>query len=281
MCEYCHRYGEGEKWYLRAKNYSEDFLSDLRRRKVIGDFFRAPEVLEKKVNDIEGLYKLPGFLRRPLTRHISNQQKKVHFGQVVPIEDIEGIFDLVRSVVRIACICRQVTVGREQRYCYLLSTGPNGGQVAQILREIDVDYLTRPDTKGLESLSKEETLATFRGYEQEGLCHSVWTFIAPFAYAICNCDRSDCTAIRATVTYETPVMFRSEYVAETNLDSCKRCRECMSVCQFGAIGYSVAKQKAMIDPRRCYGCGICRAVCSNNARVLRDRSTHPIAAKIW
>ncbi len=35
MCEFCVKHGEGEKWYLRAQNYSEDSLSDLRRRKYI------------------------------------------------------------------------------------------------------------------------------------------------------------------------------------------------------------------------------------------------------
>ena len=32
MCEFCLKHGEGEKWYLQAKNYSEDLMSDLRPR---------------------------------------------------------------------------------------------------------------------------------------------------------------------------------------------------------------------------------------------------------
>jgi hypothetical protein len=35
MCEFCHKHGEGQKWYLQAHNYSEDLLSDLRRRKFV------------------------------------------------------------------------------------------------------------------------------------------------------------------------------------------------------------------------------------------------------
>ncbi len=31
MCEFCHKHGEGKKWYLQAANYSEDLLSDVRR----------------------------------------------------------------------------------------------------------------------------------------------------------------------------------------------------------------------------------------------------------
>src|SRR4030042_777363 len=33
MCEFCHQHGEGEKWYLQAKNYSDDLLHDLKRRR--------------------------------------------------------------------------------------------------------------------------------------------------------------------------------------------------------------------------------------------------------
>lgn len=41
-------------------------------------------------------------------------------------------------------------------------------------------------------LTKEEALAAFRHHEQEGLCHTVWTFMTPFIGGLCNCDRQDC-----------------------------------------------------------------------------------------
>ena len=39
MCEFCTKHGEGKKWYLNAKNYSNDLLSDIRRREYVKDFF--------------------------------------------------------------------------------------------------------------------------------------------------------------------------------------------------------------------------------------------------
>ena len=281
MCEFCHKHGEGKKWYLQAKNYSEELLSDLRRRKFIGDFFLHPEDITKEVAKLERLDRAPAFVRSVLTPYMSNRQKKVHFGQVLPIEDVERIFGFVSSIVRMACFCRQITVGTEQRYCYAVSMAPQGGKLEQIIREIDAGYLTGPGTAGLETLSKDEALASLREHEKEGLCHTVWTFIAPFIGGICNCDRSDCLALRSTVTYRMPVMFRAEYVAEVNPELCNGCRQCMRVCQFGAISYSAAQKKVLIDPRRCYGCGICRASCTKDAILLHDRSTIPVAATIW
>ena len=51
--------------------------------------------------------------------------------------------------------------------------------------------------------------------------------------------------------------------------------------QFGAMGYSIAHEKVVIDPRRCYGCGICRASCTENAIELNERSAVPLAEHVW
>ena len=281
MCEFCHKHGEGKKWYLQAKNYSEDLMSDLRRRKFIADFFSKPEDLTESMGKLEKLSRAPAFVKGVLAPYISGRQKKIHFGQVLPMEDIERIFGFVSSVIRTACLCRQENLGTEQRYCYGISMAPQGGEFRKIIEEIDASYLTGPDTAGLETLTKEEALDSFRQHEKEGLCHSVWTFITPFVGGICNCDRSDCYAMRATVTYGIPVMFRAEYVAEVNPELCNGCRQCMRVCQFGAMGYSAANKKVVIDPRRCYGCGVCRASCTKDAITLNDRTSVPIAASIW
>ena len=281
MCDFCHKHGEGKKWYLQAKNYSEDLMSDLRRRRFITEFFSHPEHLTTDVAGLTQLERAPAFVRAVLTPYISNRQKRIHFGQVVPIEDVDRIFGFVTSIVRLACICRQTTVGSEQRYCYGVSMAPQGGRFTEIIREIDADYLTGPNTAGLEMLTKEEAIDSLRKHEKEGLCHTLWTFITPFIGGICNCDRSDCQAMRATVVYGLPVMFRAEYVAQVEPDQCNGCRACMRVCQFGATGYSAANKKVVIDPRRCYGCGICRASCAKNAITLFDLVKVPAAAYRW
>jgi ferredoxin len=282
MCEFCHKHGEGKKWYLQAQNYSEDLLSDLRRRKFIADFFKEPEDLSENVGQLEGLKRLPSFVAGVLTPFMVNRQKKVHYGQVVPIEDVEHIFSFVSSVVRLPCICRQITLGNEQRYCYGVSMAPPGkSQFNQILRSIDANYLTGPQTSGLEDLSKEVALNSIRELEKKGLCHTVWTFVTPFIGGMCNCDRSDCLAMQQTVTLNLPDIFRAEYVASVNPELCNGCRQCMRVCQFGAMGFSAANEKVIIDLRRCYGCGICRASCTKDAIVLNERSAIPLASHLW
>ena len=281
VCEFCVQHGEGKKWYLQAKNYAEDLLSDLRRRHFITDFFGHPEHLGEDSKKADKLERLPAFVQRAIKGQIVRRMKKQHFGQVLPLEDVEEIFGFVNSIVRVPCICRHVTLGREERYCYGVSMGPGGGALADLLSGLGDSFLSGPETSGFEELSREEALQAFAEHEKEGLCHSVWTFVTPFIGGICNCDRSDCMAIKATVINDVKVMFRAEYVAEVDPDLCTGCRSCMRVCQFGALGYSAASKKTFVDQTACYGCGVCRSVCTKDAIRLKPRAEAPAAARLW
>jgi len=281
MCEFCTQHGEGEKWYLQAKNYADDLLADVRRRRFIEGFLGDTNHIARDIQGLQDLEKLPRFIRNIVAKRITRKMKKVHFGQVVPIEEIEKIFGFVNSIVRLPCICRHTLLGQEKRYCYGVSLAPDGGRMAEIVQGLDHSFLSGPNTQGLEKLTKEEALAAFHEHEKEGLCHSVWTFHTPFIGGICNCDRSDCLALRTTVSQAVPVMFRAEYVAAIDPDECVGCRECMAVCQFGAVAYSAANRKSQIDQRWCYGCGVCRAACKKAAIRLEDRRQVPVAANLW
>jgi len=281
MCEFCLKHGEGQKWYLQARNYSEDLLSDIRRRKMIEDFAANSQAVAGAIEKMDKLSKAPKFIQALVRRLIPRRMKKRHYGQVVPIEDVEKIFGFVNSIARVACYCRHFTIGKEKRYCYGISMGPNGGKFGEIMRGVDTSFLFGPDSAGVEMISKEQAIANFREHEKEGLCHTVWTFQTPFIGGICNCDRADCLAMRCTVTHNIPVMFRAEFVARIDNDKCIGCRQCMRLCQFGAISYSASNKKAVIDKSKCYGCGICRSVCNKNAISLEPRESDPVAARLW
>ncbi len=283
MCEFCHKHGEGGKWYLQARNYGEDLLSDVRRQQAIRDLLMTPDRLAEDFRKLDLLDKAPPAVQRVIKRRVTARAKREHFGQVVPMEDLERIFEFVNSIVRVPCLCRRVTLGdRDARYCYGLAIGPDAAaKFGHIFDGIGPGYASGPDTAGLERLDREAALQLLREHEREGLCHTIWTFITPFIGGLCNCDRSDCLAMQTTVVRDLKVMFRAEYVGEVDPDQCTGCRSCMRACQFGAMGYSAAQKKTFIDQRACYGCGVCRAMCTKNAISLRPRQEVPVAARIW
>lgn len=268
MCEFCIQHGEGKKWYLTMENYSIELLDQNDRRKYAAEFLNGFHTrVPSSIHQLDKIRKTPLMkLARPVLTHA---QKQDHFGQVVPIEDVEKIFEIVKGVVRLPCVCRRVTTGNmNARYCYGLTLDKG------LMEALD-------DSFSLELLTTEEALKSIRRLDKEGLVHSVWTFKTPFIGGLCNCDQ-DCLAYRMThVRKDYPVMFRAEWVAEVSAETCNGCRLCMRQCQYGAFRYSSNHKKVIIDPTACYGCGVCRAVCNKNAIKLSPREMIKAAAGVW
>jgi ferredoxin len=250
------------------ENYSKDLLNQNQRRKYAVEFINGfDKRVPKSIKQLDRIRKTPMMkLAKPVLTHM---QKEDHYGQVVPMEDVEKVFDMVQGAVRLPCVCRRVTTGNmNARYCYGLTMDK------ELMNSLD-------DSFSLETLSKEEALDSIRKLDKEGLVHSVWTFKTPFIGGLCNCDQ-DCMAYRIThARKDYPVMFRAEWVAAVSLDSCNGCRLCMRQCQYGAIRYSSNDKKVMIDPTACYGCGVCRANCNKDAITLHPREMVVGAAGVW
>jgi len=270
MCEFCVRHGEGKRWYLNARNYGEDLASDLRRRRFFREFFQGFEDWGRKsLSDLERLRRAPSPVQALVRWRVGRRMRKQHFGQVVPMEEVEGVFQIVNSVVRLPCVCRRVTQGKEARYCFGISVSP----AFEYAADLDPSYWKGPEGAGMENLSKAEALGLMRDFEKEGLVHSVWTFLTPFIGGICNCDRSDCLAMISTVGHDVSVMFKGHFLAAVDWDKCTGCRSCMRQCQFGAMGYSAAAGKCFVDSAACYGCGVCRFACERQAIILSERAS--------
>jgi NAD-dependent dihydropyrimidine dehydrogenase PreA subunit len=261
MCEFCTQHGEGQKWYLVMDNYSRELASQGGRMEFIEDFMaHFEEEFAAQVGQLDSLRNYPavyGFIRRMAVR----QQKQEHWGQVVPIEDAERILDLQDSIVRLPCVCRSLTTGSEARYCFGIGIDTSG-----MMGEYP-DY-----SHSLEVLEPEEAKQLLWSFDKQGMTHSVWTFKTPYIGGLCNCDQ-DCLAYRSQVkTNLLQTMFRAEYVALIDWDLCTGCKKCLLQCQFGAIGYSNTNKKATIEMMQCYGCGVCRASCAQDAITLKPRA---------
>lgn len=263
MCEFCIKHGEGKKWYEVMKNYSQEMLEEQGRKEYVEQFVMG--VRKNAGSNLEKLNWAKGkspiayrFVRKMSTWWM----KKVHFGQVVPLEDAERIVEMVQSITRIPCICRSVTTGKnDARYCLLLGVDP--GSLNHGWPELNTH---------LETLTREETKEILRDFDKKGLVHSIWTFKTPFIGAICNCDH-DCLAYKMQISLDLiDIMFKGEYTAWVEPLQCIGCRQCQKFCQFGAIEYSAVNAKCHINPLKCYGCGLCRNGCKKEAISLRDRS---------
>jgi ferredoxin len=269
MCEFCTKHGEGQTWYLNAKNYSLDLLSDARRKQFVREFFRRIDTFYKKYFGIVGMLPFrapvigPG-LRAMVKRSIIDQ----HWGQVIPIEDVEKVLAFTNSIVRIPCVCRKSSTGKEARMCFLISVDPKAIGMADM---VDRSFFGGPDTARFEAMRKDEALDFMREQEKRGVFHSIWTHGTPFIGGICNCDDTGCIPMKM-YKRTAPVFFKSEYIIENDEALCRGCKACAKVCPFGALGHDTITGKTVVDRKKCWGCGICRSVCKGKSlRLAGDR----------
>lgn len=275
MCQFCTQHGDGEKWYLQASNYAADLDSDLERERreylkhFISDFdqTRATGITAGEV-----LHGMPVVLRKLGTNTISGVMQKNHFGQPVPIEDVEKILDITTSVVRLPCLCRTQAGHTPEGVCLAITTKPYDGLLEEAF-SANPAYADGPDTSQFDRLTKEETLELLRDCEERGLMHSVWTFKSPWIGAICNCDKpSGCMAMRLTLDYGIKIMWKGEYLAQVDEEQCNGCAACAGACPFGALTYDRKRHRAQLDAAKCFGCGTCRASCRSGALSIVDRA---------
>ncbi len=287
MCEFCMQHGEGKQWYLQMKNYSQELMNapiNDEQKNATGfgtrhawnrEFIRTFTVPAARGSASPGEPADNNSISSPVLpmseAEILRRHKLVHFGQVLPIEDVEKVFSLASAITRIPCGCRYDNAGlTNARYCFGL-----GIDVSHMLGEY-------PElSASFEVMGKDEAMKHIRTFDDEGLMHSVWTGVTPYVIGVCNCD-GDCGAYRGYIRNKgRQNFFRAEYVCQVDIDQCNGCKECMAQCQFGAQFYSSALGKVTIEPKLCFGCGVCRAACPQNAISLIPRAIAKAAADIW
>ena len=274
MCQFCVQHGDGRSWYLQASSYAYDLDRDLRRRDYLTDFVKDfGDNRTFALTNLERLEKLPAPLRDLGRTMASSRMKKLHYGQPVPIEECEEIFGIATSVVRLPCPCRYWAGTPDEGYCLAITTKP----IDRVLDEAFADYDVGPDTAKFQRLTKQQAMAVLRRSEEQGLMHSVWTFLTPFVAAICNCSlESGCMAMRITVEHATPIMFKGHNLATCDTERCVGCAECVGRCPFGALTVGPRMRRATVDAGKCYGCGVCRSACERGALSLVPRAGSPL-----
>jgi ferredoxin len=279
MCQFCVEHGEGKRWYLAAQNYAYDLDTDLARREYIIDFVQGFDAMRSSgIFAGETLRKLPAPLARLGKDVISRHQRKVHFGQPVPLEDCEQILDLATSITVIPCVCRLHERGKTAaEVCILVTAKP----IAALLGEAFSSYDDGPDLDDFHTMTREQTMELLRSCEERGLMHSVWTFRTPFTAAICNCNlASGCMAMKLTAGYDIKLMWRGECIAQLDTESCTSCGQCAQLCPFEAIDAS-PRAPVRFLAEKCWGCGICRSGCESGAISLVDRRSVAAVANLW
>lgn len=272
MCEFCVKYGHQNRWYLNPENFSDELLRDKGRQHVLD------EIVAWGVDYyIDRYSRLTPLVKRPLVGGIVNWTFRrlapgQHAGQVVPLEDAVKMVDLARDFVALPCMCRRLVGGKEEMTCL------NFGPVKELTAE------RKPEEK-MEELSPEEVKARLRDYDKKGYVHQVlWTKL-PFPIVICNCDRKYCTSLKFRLSNGVDVACVKGHeiclVDPSRCDGCSGRPDCVHFCQFGALRWVPTDGVVVVEPRNCFGCGLCRQACPRGALRLVLRESLAPVREVW
>jgi NAD-dependent dihydropyrimidine dehydrogenase PreA subunit len=272
MCEFCSKYGHGNRWYLNPENFSDELLHDKARQRILGQIAGwGIDYHIDRSSRLAPLVNIPA-VGRLLKGYINRITPSQHAGQVVPLEDALRMVDLARDFVALPCMCRRLVGGRNDMTC--LSFGP--------IKELTA---RRKPEEPMEELPREEAKARLHRFDKIGYFHQVLYAKLPFPVVLCNCDRKYCTSLKLRFLYDLKMACLKGHgicmVDEARCDACAGKPECVRFCQFGALRWIPTEGKVVSEPRNCFGCGVCRQSCPRGALRLVPRESLVHMAEAW
>ncbi len=264
MCEFCSKH-KMKKWFLDPESYEDKLLENKKRKNVLQKIVGWGH--EYYMRDSADAMNLVNKLPLDLGKHILNSRyitRKIaqsqHAGQVVTLEDALEIIDLSDNHVIFPCFCRK-SVGLKEKDCCI-----NFGPIKDLCK------VANPKEK-MEEIDTKEAKLRLREWHLEGLVHQVLYAAAPFPIALCNCERKYCLPMKDRLIFGIKsALLKGHEVAFVDPLKCK-CGEfsCITKCQFGGMYVDIYDNKVVIDPAKCFGCGLCVTVCRDGAISLKSR----------
>jgi len=283
MCDYCTKHGAGGKWYLNAKNYSNEVAEEYDLKEFLMEQYKNFEQIPaRKVYGFSaaGLgYNLQIPIIGRVVKHLAEKmlhsekaptnpfKAEGHMGQVVPLDDAIAILETcaVEPIIEKYCMCRYMHRGIKDACCI------NFGVMSEIIEKLPRFV----PVKEKFHLTREEAIQRFTEHNKKGYIGTIWYGPFPYINNLCSCETPECAGIRPRLDFGIKSIYKAEYVIDIQQDLCQGCKACVSRCQFGALKHSASLKRVFIDHAKCYGCGLCIHACKQDALRLVPRDEFP------
>jgi len=283
MCKWCMKHGAGGKWYLNARNYSDELAKEMNMKEYLEEQWMAMENLFiRRIKgfssiDLGRKLKMPiigRILRRAAEGMIHSEKKHRvafradgHFGQTIPLEDAQLIMSELAAepIIENYCMCRWMQRGTKE--CCCINFGALSEIIEKLPRYIPKDHSAR--------INRETAVKRLEEHNKKGYIASVWFQPVPYINAICSCESPECGGLRLRTNFDLKSFYKAEYIIQFDETKCKGCKSCVSMCQFSAIRFIPSQKRVIVDYDKCFGCGVCRHACKNEALKLIPREEYP------
>ena len=117
-------------------------------------------------------------------------------------------------------------------------------------------------------VSKEQAISYLDEMVELGLIPTTENYIADPHSIICLCCGCCCSNVRGRTRWDNPTaVLPSSFIAQAG-DDCILCGTCIERCFFGALSLDEEASRAVVDPEKCIGCGICTITCPQETLKL-------------
>jgi ferredoxin len=283
MCDWCTKHGNGKKWYMNARNYSNELAEETNMESYLTEqWMNFEQVFIRKImgfssKDLGYKLKMPiiGRILRNKAESMIHSEKKNrnpvradgHFGQVIPLEDAQIIMSELAAepIICNYCMCRWMQ--RKEKEAVCINFGVLSGVLEKLPRFIPKDRVYKID--------RDTAIQKLEEFNKKGYIASVWFQPVPYINAICSCESPECGALTLRNNFGLKAMYKAEYIIQLDQDKCQGCKQCVAICQFSAIRFIPSMKRVIIDYSKCFGCGICRHACKYDALKLIPREEYP------
>jgi Pyruvate/2-oxoacid:ferredoxin oxidoreductase delta subunit len=198
----------------------------------------------------------------PLTRVIPVEAAVEHKQKILDTEEAHRIIDAQSRLALVPCPCRTRTEKMGVREC--ADKNPVGDCIMMGNTALHFESV------GLgKNVSAEEAKRYVDEMQEKGLVNITDNWARKEHTIICSCCECCCSQVRGRTRWENPhSMAPSNYVAEAG-EACILCGVCEERCFFGAICMDEGEGRAVVDPAKCMGCGVCTHTCPEETMKLR------------
>ncbi|MHA1688804.1 MAG: ATP-binding protein [Promethearchaeota archaeon] len=283
MCQWCMKHGAGKKWYMNARNYSNELADEYNLKEYLTEqWMNFEQVFIRKIAGISSKnlgykLKLPiigRILRWQAERMIHSEKKNRnpvradgHFGQVIPLEDAQIIIQELAAepIICNYCMCRWMQRKEKEAVCI------NFGALSEVIEKLP-RFIPKERTVRID---RETAVKKLEEFNKKGYIASVWFQPVPYINAICACEAPECGGLTLRTNFGLKAVYKAEYIIQLDQVKCQGCAECVKMCQFNAIRYIPSLNRVIINYDECFGCGICRHACKYDALKLIPREEYP------
>ncbi|MFO7964206.1 MAG: 4Fe-4S binding protein [Desulfobacterales bacterium] len=131
-------------------------------------------------------------------------------------------------------------------------------------------------------VTKEQAVSYLDEMVELGLIPTAENYIADPHSIMCLCCGCCCSNVRGRTRWDNPTaVLPSSFIPQAG-DDCILCGTCIDRCFFGALALDEDAGRAVVDPEKCIGCGVCTITCPQETLKLHrfERPSTPFDDRV-